>query len=342
MWVEVDALRAMSPTDRTRFLKETCGLNPGPVQAVDKAFKEAAQNKQADGKDARVACLDALLAQATGKKADSLKHRASAGRLVLQPGEERRRTGSHYTPRHLTEKVVARTLEPLLACLGPTSGPTSGDGGRTPEQILQFKICDPAMGSGAFLVAACRALASEIVAAWTRRGELAAIIEQWGDAHLHARRLVAQQCLYGVDKNAAAVELAKLSLWLVTLSRDLPFTFVDHALRHGDSLVGLDFQQIAAFHWSPPKQNEMCRLVLQEALGASRHLPPGAAGLGRPRRPGVAGRQKAPLRVLSAGHRPRAAHCRRVRGGVLRGSERRGTGEGAEAPARDGRDVDRP
>jgi 3-oxoacyl-[acyl-carrier-protein] synthase-3 len=66
---------------------------------------------------------------------------------VLQPGEERRRSGSHYTPRSLTEKVVRRTLEPLLACLGET---------RTPKQILELKICDPAMGSGAFLVAACR------------------------------------------------------------------------------------------------------------------------------------------------------------------------------------------
>jgi len=122
------------------------------------------------------------------------------------------------------------------------------------------------MGSGAFLVATCRELAGEIVAAWTRQGMLARIIEEHGDAHLHARRLVAQKCLYGVDKNAAAVELAKLSLWLVTLSRRLPFTFVDHALRHGDSLVGLDFQQIESFHWAPAKQTETCRVLLREAL----------------------------------------------------------------------------
>src|SRR5690606_10227963 len=122
------------------------------------------------------------------------------------------------------------------------------------------------MGSGAFLVAVCRELAQEVVAAWTREGRLESILEEHGDAHLHARRLVAQKCLYGVDKNPAAVELAKLSLWLVTLSRDLPFTFVDHALRHGDSLVGLDFEQISAFHWKPPKQLETCRKLLQDAL----------------------------------------------------------------------------
>ncbi|WP_437900365.1 Eco57I restriction-modification methylase domain-containing protein [Sorangium sp. So ce124] len=249
VWAETRALRAMSPTDRARFLKETCGLNPGPVQAIEKAVKEAGTE---DG-----ALVEALAAQAGVRRGDESRHRASTGRLVLQPGEERRRTGSHYTPRSLTEKVVRRTVEPLLACLGEA---------RTPEQILQLKICDPAMGSGAFLVAACRELAGEIVAAWTRQGELARVIEQHGDAHLHARRLVAQQCLYGVDKNAAAVELAKLSLWLVTLSRTLPFTFVDHALRHGDSLVGLDFRQIEAFHWAPSGQTETVRVLLRDAL----------------------------------------------------------------------------
>jgi len=70
------------------------------------------------------------------------------------------------------------------------------------------------------------------------------------DEVLHARRLVAQQCLYGVDKNPMAVDLAKLSLWLATLARDHPFTFLDHSLRCGDSLVGLTKEQIAAFHWT--------------------------------------------------------------------------------------------
>nr|MCU0657954.1 N-6 DNA methylase [Polyangiaceae bacterium] len=248
VWVEVDTLRSMSPADRARFLKETCGLNPGPIQAIEKLFREAS---------APDALLDGLASIALGKKADLPQHRAPAGRLVLQPGEERRRTGSHYTPRSLTEKVVKRTLEPLLACLGPH---------RTADQILELKICDPAMGSGAFLVATCRELASEIVAAWAREQKLAAVVETHGNAHLHACRLVAQRCLYGVDKNPAAVELAKLSLWLVTLSRSLPFTFVDHALRHGDSLVGLDFKQIQSFHWAPSKQTEIFKDMLEEAL----------------------------------------------------------------------------
>src|SRR5207248_176803 len=73
------------------------------------------------------------------------------------------------------------------------------------------------------------------------------------DEELHARRLVAQRCLYGVDKNPLATDLAKLSLWLATLARDHEFTFVDHAVKSGDSLVGLTQAQIAATHWDTAK-----------------------------------------------------------------------------------------
>ena len=71
------------------------------------------------------------------------------------------------------------------------------------------------------------------------------------DEVIFARKLVAQRCLYGVDRNPVAVDLAKVSLWLVTLARDHALTFVDHALRHGNSLVGLSRKQIEAFHWDP-------------------------------------------------------------------------------------------
>ncbi len=77
------------------------------------------------------------------------------------------------------------------------------------------------------------------------------------DALLHARRLVAQRCLYGVDRNAFAAELGKLSLWLATLARDHEFTFLDHCIRHGDSLVGLNRRQLGNLHWSkePPDED---------------------------------------------------------------------------------------
>jgi hypothetical protein len=161
----------------------------------------------------------------------------SPGGLSLQPGQERRRSGSHYTPRELTGPIVRTTLAPVLTALGERP---------TPEQILGLKVCDPAMGSGAFLVEACRQLAEALVAAWERHACMP-VIPPDEDPLLCARRLVAQRCLYGVDRNPFAVSLAKLSLWLVTRARNHAFTFLDHALEHGDSLVGLGPAQSRAF-----------------------------------------------------------------------------------------------
>ena len=156
------------------------------------------------------------------------------GSLILQPTSERRRSGSHYTPRTLTEPVVAESFRPWLE-----------DCNKKPSvnQILSLKVCDPAMGSGAFLVASCRFLANLLVSAWVREGFPPEFNETF-DKDIYARRLIAQRCLYGVDKNQFAVSLAKLSLWLITLSRDLPFTFVDHALKSGDSLIGYSLKDI--------------------------------------------------------------------------------------------------
>lgn len=165
------------------------------------------------------------------------------GAMVLQPSEERRRSGSHYTPRELTEPIVRTTLEPILMRLREEEG-----GPPKPERILDLKVCDPAMGSGAFLVEACRQLGEVLVESWNAHNQRPQIPPD-EDEHILAQRLVAQRCLYGVDKNPVAVDLAKMSLWLATLARDHPLTFVDHALRHGDSLVGLSRAQIEAFHW---------------------------------------------------------------------------------------------
>jgi hypothetical protein len=167
----------------------------------------------------------------------------SKGAMVLQPSEERRRSGSHYTPRALTEPIVRTTLQPILARL-------RGEDGRPPRptQILDLKICDPAMGSGAFLVEACRQLGDALVEAWRAHGEMPAIPPD-EDELIFAMRLVTQRCLYGVDRNPVAVDLAKVSLWLATLAKDHALTFLDHALRHGDSLVGLSRKQIEALHW---------------------------------------------------------------------------------------------
>jgi len=165
------------------------------------------------------------------------------GAMVLQPSDERRRSGSHYTPRSLTEPIVRTTLRPILERLRGAIGKAPG-----PEEILDLKVCDPAMGSGAFLVEACRQLAEALMEAWAIHGGRPSIPAD-EDEIVFARRLVAQRCLYGVDRNPVAVDLAKVSLWLVTLAKDHALTFLDHALRHGDSLVGLTRLQIENLHW---------------------------------------------------------------------------------------------
>jgi hypothetical protein len=109
------------------------------------------------------------------------------------------------------------------------------------------------MGSGAFLVEACRQLGDALAQAWHDH-DAVPVLPPDEDEVLHAQRQIAQRCLYGVDKNPLAADLAKLSLWLATLAKDHPFTFLDHSLRAGDSLAGLTRRQIAAFHWLPAEQ----------------------------------------------------------------------------------------
>ena len=185
-----------------------------------------------------------------------------AGAMVLQPSEARRRSGSHYTPRELTEPIVRTTLEPILAHLrGPAGEPPR------PEAILDLKICDPAMGSGAFLVEACRQLGDALIEGW-RVHEAAPDVPAGEDEVIFARRLIAQRCLYGVDRNPMAVDLAKVSLWLATLAKEHALTFVDHALRHGDSLVGLSRRQLEAFHWDASKPPLLRGLGMRDALDA--------------------------------------------------------------------------
>ena len=177
----------------------------------------------------------------------------------------------------LTAPIVKYALEPAFERLGPDA---------TPEQVLDLKVCDPAMGSGAFLVEACRDIGERLVAAWERWPETRPNIPADEDEELHARRLVAQRCLYGVDKNPRAVDLARLSLWLATLARDHEFTFLDHALKCGDSLVGLTTAQIAAATWDDSKP-------ASAAVPSARERQGGGGDEGARRNPGSAGRHNA-------------------------------------------------
>ena len=207
---------------------------------------------------------------AIGKKASRYTPAVlPVGALYLQPTEERRRSGSHYTPRSLTQPIVATTFRPIFERLGDRA---------TPEQILDLKVCDPAMGSGAFLVEACRLLSEKLVRAWEIHKVTPRIPED-EDVHAYARRLVAERCLYGVDKNVFAVDLAKLSLWLATLAREHPFTFLDHSLRHGDSLVGLSREQIACFNWEVERQLPLLRPFIDARVTEAQRLREQIQGL---------------------------------------------------------------
>ena len=136
----------------------------------------------------------------------------------------RKSTGSFYTPQPIADYLVRRALGPLVRHA-------------TPERILQLRVVDPAMGSGAFLVAACVYLADAYEAALVR--ERGCRPDHFGEhERAAARRTIAERCLYGVDLNPMAVQLGRLSLWLATLSADRPLTFLDHHLQAGNSLLG--------------------------------------------------------------------------------------------------------
>jgi hypothetical protein len=240
---------------------------------------------------------------------DSLEHIQiyPEGSLYVTAGADRRSSGTHYTPVSLTEEVVRYALEPLVY-VGPVEGLPSSDWKlRSAREIVDLKVCDMAMGSGAFLVQACRYLSERLVEAWgealkeaqrplgfsnegdffTQRVESDHVAKKPGtiietpfgtlavaeptaelisndpeERLAQAKRIVADRCLYGVDINPRAVDIAKLSLWLTTMRRDRPFTFLDHALRVGDSLMAVNLRQLEAFNMFVDKDKRLNTLLL--------------------------------------------------------------------------------
>ncbi|MXY05332.1 MAG: N-6 DNA methylase, partial [Gammaproteobacteria bacterium] len=232
--VDIDALLTAPPNDRAKWLQDRSDRKL--TDRVKRAVRDCGTF------EALLAALDAVIDK------DATPDVVPKWAMILQPSEERRRSGSHYTPRELTEPIVRNTIGPLLSRLRDKEG-----GAPHPDQILDLKICDPAMGSGAFLVEACRQLGDALVEAWHAHDTVPKIPPD-EDETTFARRQVAQRCLYGLDRNPTAVDLAKLSLWLVTLAKEHPLTFLDHALRAGDALVGLSREQILGFHWQAERK----------------------------------------------------------------------------------------
>lgn len=178
--------------------------------------------------------------------------------IVVQEGEvylttgsgERKATGSYYTPEYVVEYIVKNTLEPLVDNIRSELAGRSARGDRGfaaefAERVFDLKILDPAMGSGHFLTSAINYLAREIIDAQEKQAAQQGIksVDEEHDINW-ARRQVAQRCIYGVDLNPLAVELAKVSLWLRTLAAEQPLAFLDHHLKTGNTLVGSDIEEI--------------------------------------------------------------------------------------------------
>ncbi|WP_340556969.1 Eco57I restriction-modification methylase domain-containing protein [Streptomyces sp. GSL17-111] len=197
----------------------------------------------------------------------------AAGSLYVTESPLRKNTGTHYTPRFLAEEVVLHALEPLVYEPGPLQTADTGEWRlKSAEQVLDLKVADIAMGSAAFLVAACRYLGDRLIEAWAAEERAEAIAYRAGravdavtaaDAEqdpvvIEARREVIEHCLYGVDINPMAVEMAKLSLWLVSMDPERPFTFLDDRLVAGDSLLGVSrMDQIEGIHLNPTGQHDV-------------------------------------------------------------------------------------
>jgi hypothetical protein len=269
---ELEAQQANGQTTLIKYLREQTGrtlnaLENGLNAEVD--VYRAGRLRRASGNDEAI--YQRILSFAGLVRDDDygVPVVVPVGSIYVTAGPTRRATGTHYTPSSLTEPIVKHTLEPLVY-IGPAEGKPREDWLlRSPAELLDLKICDMAMGSGAFLVQVCRYLSERLVEAWevaqtnlqssrppgngrphlqiTPEGNPATgdpgetlIPQDEGERLTLARRLVVDRCLYGVDKNHLAVEMAKLSLWLITLDKNRPFTFLDHALKHGDSIVGAD------------------------------------------------------------------------------------------------------
>jgi type II restriction/modification system DNA methylase subunit YeeA len=198
------------------------------------------------------------------------------GEVHLSTGSgERKATGSYYTPEYVVEYIVEETLEPLVEDIRKDlAGQTAhGEGGFAQEfadRIFELKILDPAMGSGHFLTSAIDYLAREIIDAQEKQAAQEGIetVDEQRDINW-ARRQVAQRCIYGVDLNPLAVELAKVSLWLRTLAAEQPLAFLDHHLKTGNSLVGSDIETVLD-NGDPDNGTEEGQLTLQQSFNRTR------------------------------------------------------------------------
>src|SRR3989338_4787748 len=190
-----------------------------------------------------------------------LEHKlvSNNGKVVLKNDKgERKSTGAYYTPDYIVKYIVENTLGPLIKEIDKKTMSSSIHSRERDDsfarEVLNLNICDPAMGSGHFLVEAVQYLADEIAyhpttQLKTPKGETEDEINYW-------KRKIVESCIYGVDIKELAVELAKLSLWLKTVDRSQPLNFLDHHLRCGNSLIGARISDLNYLPSSKRKRKE--------------------------------------------------------------------------------------
>jgi type I restriction-modification system DNA methylase subunit len=197
-------------------------------------------------------------AQGVSKKEIAAEFRPGEVYLVTDRGE-RKITGSYYTPDYIVKYMVEQTLRPLLDAAVRQA---QSDAGRI-QAVLSLNVLDPSMGSGHFPVEVMEYIARYLV-------ELGVQPEETDEADLvYWKRRVAQHCIYGVDVNPLAVDLAKLSLWLATVAKDRPLNFLDHHLRTGNALIGSWLAEVAAGQHPKARQQNQKKQQKQEMVGRS-------------------------------------------------------------------------
>jgi len=244
------------------------------------------RNRQSDRKEEKVIPTNASVP--SGYEKTDQKYEAGSVYLLTDKGE-RRATGSYYTPNHIVDDIIDKTLGPICdrvdtilaaeiraaedrASHPPRDEvPTAAEELRAlkvqyGERVLRLRVLDPAMGSGHFLIRACQYLAEQI--ATNPHGAELSGTALSGDESILAywKRRIAETCLYGADRNQLAVELAKLALWLETVSVGQPLTFLDHHLRHGDSLIGAALDALRNLPGAPPLHADVLTDQVRDTL----------------------------------------------------------------------------
>jgi hypothetical protein len=203
-----------------------------------------------------------------------MSYKKGAVYLLTEKGE-RRASGSYYTPNDIVDDIVESTLGPICEEIDRTlrleitttereivtsAGMERETNSQNPQdprakfdvRVLGLRILDPAMGSGHFLLRACQYLAEQIATNPNTRDPIAENLQGDESTLTYWKRQVVEMCLYGVDRNPLAVELAKLALWLETVAVGHPLTFLDYHLRNGDSLIGASLDVLHGIPNAPP------------------------------------------------------------------------------------------